>query len=143
MCILYIYTSAGRKFALAEGLSHDLESVPDRFFMSILHGRCGTVKLSPGSKFNKLRRYSQGKSDQNHVNKRIPGGKGLQYEDSTSTTFVQPVYICVWCPLYPSNAPNVTVEWNYSVLQALCGVEFAIHLNKSFLRRTIYGICNM
>ena len=40
-------TSTGRKFALVEGLSHDLESVPDRFFMSILRGRCGTVKLSP------------------------------------------------------------------------------------------------
>ena len=61
ICIfIYLYTSAGRKFALAEGLSHDLESVPDRFLMSILHGRCGTVKLSPGFKFNKVRRYSRG-----------------------------------------------------------------------------------
>ena len=33
-----------------------------------------------------------GKSDQNHVDKRILGGKGLQYEDSTSITFVRPVH---------------------------------------------------
>ena len=31
-------------------------------FMSILRGRCGTVKLSRGFKFDKLRRYSGGKS---------------------------------------------------------------------------------
>ena len=31
------------------------------------------------------------KSDQNHVDKRILRGKGLQYEDSTSMTFVRPV----------------------------------------------------
>ena len=54
------YTSTGRKFAIVEGLSHDLESVPDRFFMFILRGRCGTVKLSPRFKSNKLRRHSGG-----------------------------------------------------------------------------------
>ena len=43
-----------------EVLSHDLNSVPNRFFMSIWRGRCGRVKLSPGFKFNKLRRYSPG-----------------------------------------------------------------------------------
>ena len=37
----------GRKFALLEGLIHDLKSVPDRFFMSILRGRCGTVNYHP------------------------------------------------------------------------------------------------
>ena len=58
--VFFAHTSTGRKFALVEGLSHDLESVPDRFFMSILRGRCGTVKLSPGFEFNKLRRYSRG-----------------------------------------------------------------------------------
>ena len=31
------------------------------------------------------------KSDQNHVDKRILRDKGLQYEDSTSMTFVRPV----------------------------------------------------
>ena len=40
-------TSPGRKFALLEGLSHDLKSVPDRFIMSILCGRCGTVNYHP------------------------------------------------------------------------------------------------
>ena len=41
------HTSTGRKFALVEVLSHDLESVPDRFIMSILRGRCGTVNYHP------------------------------------------------------------------------------------------------
>ena len=41
------HTSPGRKFALLEGLSHDLKSVPDRFIMSILCGRCGTVNYHP------------------------------------------------------------------------------------------------
>ena len=40
-------TSTGRKFALVEGLRHDLESVPDGFVMSILSGRCGTVNYHP------------------------------------------------------------------------------------------------
>ena len=44
---IYIYTSPGRKFALLEGLSNDLKSVPDRFIMSILCGRCGTVNYHP------------------------------------------------------------------------------------------------
>ena len=38
-----MYTSAGRKFALLEGLSHDLKSAPDRFIMSILRGRCRSI----------------------------------------------------------------------------------------------------
>ena len=41
------HTSTGRKFALDEGLSHDLESVPDPFIMSILRGRCATVNDHP------------------------------------------------------------------------------------------------
>ena len=42
---------------------------------------------------NYVRRYSGKKTDQNHVDKRILGGKGLQYKDSTSITFVRPVHI--------------------------------------------------
>ena len=41
------HTLPGRKFALLEGLIHDLKSVPDRFIMSILRGRCGTVNYHP------------------------------------------------------------------------------------------------
>ena len=41
------HTLPGRKFALLEGLIHDLKSVPDRFIMSILRGRCGTVNHYP------------------------------------------------------------------------------------------------
>ena len=37
------HTSTGKKRALVDGLSHDLGTVPDRFTMSILRGRCGTV----------------------------------------------------------------------------------------------------
>ena len=41
------HTSAGIEFALVEGLSHELESVADRFIMSILRGRCGTSNDHP------------------------------------------------------------------------------------------------
>ena len=41
------HTSTGIQFALVEGLSHELESVSDRFIMSILLGRCGTVNCHP------------------------------------------------------------------------------------------------
>ena len=59
--------------------------------MSILRGRCGTVNIRPGFKFNKLKSFSRGEIDQNHVDKKILGRKGLQNEDSTSITFVRPV----------------------------------------------------
>ena len=75
------HTLAGRKFALLEGLIHDLKSVPDRFIMSILRGRCGTVNYHPVLyKINKLKSFSGVEIDQNHVDKRILGGKGLQYK---------------------------------------------------------------
>ena len=32
------HTSTGRKFALVEGLNHDLESMPDRLIIHILYG---------------------------------------------------------------------------------------------------------
>ena len=48
--------------------------------MSILRGRCGTVKLSPRFKVNKLKAIPGWKSDQDHVDKRILGGKGLNYK---------------------------------------------------------------
>ena len=51
----------------------------------------GTCLSFPTAKFNKLKSFSGGEIDQNHVDKRILGGKGLQYEDSTSITFVRPV----------------------------------------------------
>ena len=78
-----VHTSAGRKFGLVEGLSHDLECY---FAWQVWHGQC-----SPGFKFNKLKSFSRGEIDQNHVDERILWGKGLQYEDSASITFVRPV----------------------------------------------------
>ena len=42
------HTSAGIEFALVEDLSHELESVADRFIMVILLDRwCGTVNCHP------------------------------------------------------------------------------------------------
>jgi len=45
--------------------------------------------ITPSFKFNKLKRIFRGEIDQNHVDKRILWRKGLQYEDSTSITFVR------------------------------------------------------
>ena len=67
-------TSTGRKFALVEGLSHDLESVPDR---QVWHGQ-----LSPRFGFNKLKSLSGGEIDQNHVDKRILGGRGRKTQQA-------------------------------------------------------------
>ena len=87
---IIVNTSGGRKFTLVEGLSHDLVySGPIyhvHFAWQVWHGQ-----YSPGFKVNKLKSFSRGKIDQNHVDKRILGGKGLQYEDSRSITFVLPV----------------------------------------------------
>ena len=50
---------------------------------------------------------------QNHVDKKILGGKGLQYEDSTSITFVRPVY----ASLVPSDGAG------RSILQTLKNIH--------------------
>ena len=76
-CIyIYIYTSAGRKFALLEGLSHDLVCTGSIYNVNLAwqvwHGQ-----LSPRCKSNKLKSFSGVEIDQNHVDKRILGGKGF------------------------------------------------------------------
>ena len=70
-------TSTGRKFALVEGLSQDLVCTGSiyhvHFAWQVWHGQ-----LSPRFKSNKLKSFSGVEIDQNHVDKRILGGKGLQ-----------------------------------------------------------------
>ena len=72
---LYI-TSVGRKFAPVEGLSHDLVCTGSiyhvHFAWQVWHGQ-----LSHRFKFNKLKSFSGVEIDQNHVDKRILGGKGF------------------------------------------------------------------
>ena len=101
------HTSTGRKIALVEGLSHDLVCAGSiyhvHFAWQVWHGQ-----YSPHFKFNKLKSFSRGEIDQNHVDKRILGGEGLQYEDSTSITFVRPVY--AWCEILQK--PHLqTLHW--------------------------------
>ena len=57
---IYIYsTSTGRKFALVEGLSHDLVCAGSiyhvQFGWQVWHGQC-----SPGFEFNKLKKLFAG-----------------------------------------------------------------------------------
>ena len=70
------HTSVGRKFAPVEGLSHDLVCTGSiyhvHFTWQVWHGQ-----LSPRFKFNKLKSFSGVEIDQNHVDKRILGGKGF------------------------------------------------------------------
>ena len=70
------HTSVGRKFAPVEGLSHDLVCAGSiyhvHFAWQVWHGQ-----LSPRFKFNKLKSFSGVEIDQNHVDKRILGGKGF------------------------------------------------------------------
>ena len=70
------HTSLGRKFAPVEGLSHDLVCTGSiyhvHFALQVWHGQ-----LSPRFTFNKLKSFSGVEIDQNHVDKRILGGKGF------------------------------------------------------------------
>ena len=70
------HTSVGRKFAPVEGLSHDLVCAGSiyhaHFAWQVWRGQ-----LSPRFKFNKLKRFSGVEIDQNHVDKRILGGKSF------------------------------------------------------------------
>ena len=70
------HTSVGRKFAPVEGLSHDSVCTGSiyhvHFAWQVWHGQ-----LSPRFKFNKLKSFSGVEIDQNHVDKRILGGKGF------------------------------------------------------------------
>ena len=106
------HTSTGRKFALVEGLSHDLVCAGSiyhvHFAWQVWHGQ-----YSSHFKFNKLNSFSRGEIDQNHVDKRILRGKGLQYEDSTSKPFVRPVY----ASLVPSDGAG------RSILQTLKNIH--------------------
>ena len=72
-------------------------SVPDRFIMSILRGRCGMVNIHPVFKLNKLKSFSRREIDENHVDKRILGGKGFAVGrlNKHSITFVRPAF---WRP---------------------------------------------
>ena len=71
-----IYTSTGRKFALVEGLSHDLVCAGSnyhvQFAWQVWHGPC-----SPGFKFNKLKSFSRVEVDRNHVDLKDSSGKGF------------------------------------------------------------------
>ena len=65
---IYIYSSSNIDTCFSRNesldffgvLSRGSKSVPDRFLMPILLGRCETIKLSHGLIFYKLRRHSQG-----------------------------------------------------------------------------------
>jgi len=74
--LLNTTTSVGRKFAPVEGLSHDSVCTGSiyhvHFAWQVWHGQ-----LSPRFKSNKLKSFSGVEIDQNHVDKRILGGKGF------------------------------------------------------------------
>ena len=87
------HTSTGKKRALVDGLSHDLGTVPDRFTMSILRGRCGTVN------------YHHQFLNSIWTKKHIPGAKWPESWWQTvrrlnKHRFVRPVYSqCFTCRL--------------------------------------------
>ena len=73
------HTSVGRKFAPVEGLSHDLVCTGSIYHVHFAHfaWQVWHGQLSPRFKFNKLKSFSGVEIDQNHVDKRILGGKGF------------------------------------------------------------------
>ena len=82
--IIYMYTSTGRKFALVEGLSHDLVCAGSNhhvhFAWQVWHGQ-----YSPGFEFNKLKSFSRVEIDRNHVDLKDSRGKGFAHVCTTKT----------------------------------------------------------
>ena len=74
--IIYIYTSTGRKFALVEGVNHNLvcggSNYHVHFAWQVWHGQ-----YSPGFKFNKLKSFSRVEIDRTHVDLKDSRGKGF------------------------------------------------------------------
>ena len=70
----HVHTSTGRDFALVEGSCHDLVSTGSiyhaHFAWQVWHGQ-----LSPRFEFNKPKSFSGVEIDQDHVDKRILGGR--------------------------------------------------------------------
>ena len=70
------YTSTGRKFALVEGVNHDLvcggSNYHVHFAWQVWHGQ-----YSPGFKFNKLKSFSRVEIDRTHVDLKDSRGKGF------------------------------------------------------------------
>ena len=70
------HTSTGRKFALVEGLSHDLVCAGSNYHVhfewQVWHGQ-----YSLGFKFDKLKSVSRVEIDQDHVDKKDSRGKGF------------------------------------------------------------------
>ena len=73
---IYIYTSTGRKFALVEGLSHDLVCAGSNYHVhfawQVWHGQ-----YSPRFKSNKLKSFARVEIDRNHVDLKDSRGKGF------------------------------------------------------------------
>ena len=69
-------TSAGRKFALVEGVNHDLVCAGSNYHVhfawQVWHGQ-----YSPGFKFNKLKSFARVKIDRTHVDLKDSRGKGF------------------------------------------------------------------
>ena len=98
------YTSAWRKVALVEGLSHDLVCTGStyhvHFAWQVWHGQ-----LSPRFKFNKLKSFSGVEIDQNHVDKRILGGKSFAVGRLKRHTFC-PASVYKWPYPWTSTTPG-------------------------------------
>ena len=73
---IYVYTSTGRKFALVEGVNHDLVCAGSNYHVhfawQVWHGQ-----YSPGFKFNKLKSFSRVEIDRTHVDLKDSRGKGF------------------------------------------------------------------
>ena len=76
MCSHSGSTSTGRKFALVEGVNHDLVCAGSNYHVhfawQVWHGQ-----YSSGFKFNKLKSFSRVKIDRTHVDLKDSRGKGF------------------------------------------------------------------
>ena len=94
------HTSRGRKFALVEGLSHDLVCAGSNYHVhfawQVWHGQ-----YSPGFKFNKLKSFSRVEIDQDHVDYKDSRGKGFAVGRLKKHNFC-PASVCMYAYIYIS-----------------------------------------
>ena len=94
----HLHTSTARKFALVEGLSHDLVCAGSNYHVhfawQVWHGQ-----YSPGFKFNKLKSFSRVEIDQDHVDKKDSRGKGFAVGPLKKHNFGNLFLLRGLCPL--------------------------------------------
>ena len=86
------HTSTGRKFALVEGVNHDLVCAGSNYHVHFAW-QVWHAQYSPGFKFNKLKSFSRVEIDRTHVDLKDSRGKGFALRRLNKHNFC-PASVC-------------------------------------------------